>query len=124
MPLNSATYCCIQMRAAITCSPPVSARGQDVEKGLQDGTLLRGKLRINARRRSTAFVTADGGVLPSDIFLENEKSRNRAQDGDVVRTKSLSGSNLQDRGIVKSTANNNCRRVLCPECYCAFFVSL
>lgn len=59
---------------------------QDVEKGLQDGTLFKGKLRINARRRSTAFVTADGGVLPGDIFLENEKARNRAQEGDLVRT--------------------------------------
>lgn len=58
-----------------------------MEKGLQDGKLLKGKLRINARRRSTAFVTADGGVLPSDIFLDNEKARNRAQEGDVVRQK-------------------------------------
>lgn len=56
-----------------------------MKKGLQDGTLFKGKLRINARRRSTAFVTADNGVLPSDIFLENEKARNRAQEGDVVR---------------------------------------
>lgn len=36
------------------------------------------------RRRSTAFVTALGGVLPVDIFLENEKARNRAQEGDLV----------------------------------------
>ncbi|CBN76656.1 conserved unknown protein [Ectocarpus siliculosus] len=57
---------------------------RDVEKGLRDGTLLKGKLRINARRRSTAFVTADGGVLLSDIFLESEKARNRAQEGDLV----------------------------------------
>ncbi|CAN0542386.1 unnamed protein product, partial [Ectocarpus sp. 12 AP-2014] len=57
---------------------------QDVEKGLRDGTLLKGKLRINARRRSTAFVTADGGVLLSDVFLESEKARNRAQEGDLV----------------------------------------
>lgn len=59
---------------------------QEVEEGLQNGSLLRGKLRINARRRSTAFVTAEGELLPSDIFLENEKARNRAHDGDVVRT--------------------------------------
>lgn len=56
-----------------------------MEKGLRDGTLLQGKVRINANRRSTAFVTADGGVLPSDIFLENEKARNRALEGDLVR---------------------------------------
>lgn len=53
--------------------------------GLRNGTLFQGKLRINTSRRSTAFVTADGGVLPSDIFLENEKARNRAQEGDLVR---------------------------------------
>lgn len=58
---------------------------QDVGNGLRDGTLFQGKLRINARGRSTAFVTADGGVLPSDIFLDNEKARNRAQEGDLVR---------------------------------------
>lgn len=57
---------------------------QDAKKGLQDGSLFQGKLRINTRRRSTAFVTADGGVLPSDIFLQNEKARNRAQEGDLV----------------------------------------
>lgn len=59
---------------------------QDVEKGLQDGKLFKGKLRINPNRRSTAFVSAEGGVLPSDIFLDGEKTRNRAQEGDVVRT--------------------------------------
>lgn len=58
---------------------------QDVVKGLRDGTLLQGKLRINPRRRSTAFVTADDGLLPSDIFLDNDKARNRAQEGDRVR---------------------------------------
>ncbi|CAM9921663.1 unnamed protein product, partial [Hapterophycus canaliculatus] len=61
----------------------------DVEEGLQNGSLFRGKLRINARRRSTAFVTADGGVLGVDIFLENEKARNRAQEGDLVRCRSM-----------------------------------
>lgn len=73
-----------------TCAPFTEcliyrwALSQDVEKGLRDGRLLKGKLRINARRRSTAFVTADGGVLLSDIFLESEKARNRAQEGDLV----------------------------------------
>lgn len=66
------------------CLIYLCALSQDVEKGLRDGTLLKGKLRINARRRSTAFVTADGGVLLSDIFLESEKARNRAQEGDLV----------------------------------------
>ena len=58
---------------------------QDVKNGLENGKLVRGKLRINARRPSTAFVSAEGGVLPSDIFLDGQKSRNRAQEGDVVR---------------------------------------
>ncbi|CAM9640552.1 unnamed protein product, partial [Sphacelaria rigidula] len=57
---------------------------QDARKGLQDGTLFSGKIRINVRSRSTAFVTADGGVLPSDIFLDTEKARNRALEGDLV----------------------------------------
>lgn len=58
---------------------------QDVENGLKDGRFVQGKLRINPNRRSTAFVSAEGGVLPSDIFLDGEKVRNRAQEGDVVR---------------------------------------
>lgn len=29
-------------------------------------------------------MTAVGGVLPSDIFLDGEKARNRAQEGDEV----------------------------------------
>lgn len=58
---------------------------QDALEGLRTGTLFRGELRINARQRSRAFVTADGGVLPSDIFLEDERARNRALEGDTVR---------------------------------------
>lgn len=64
---------------------------QDAKEGLRTGTLFRGKLRINARGRSTAFVTADGGVLPSDIFLEDERAQNRALEGDTVRIDAASG---------------------------------
>lgn len=64
----------------------VDVLAQDALKGLGDGTLFSGKVRINLRSRSTAFVTADGGVLPSDIFLDTEKARNRALEGDLVRS--------------------------------------
>lgn len=66
---------------------------QDVKRGLEEGTLLQGKLRINVHRRSTAFVTAAGGVLPFDIFLDSEKARNRAQDGDQVGSRHLPSRN-------------------------------
>ena len=49
---------------------------------LQDGTLFRGNLRINAKKRCDAYVTVDGMV--TDIFIDGAQARNRAYDGDIV----------------------------------------
>ena len=53
-----------------------------VQKGLLDGTLYQGLLRVNPKRRKVAYVTCEG--IKIDVFIEDEKLRNRAIHGDVV----------------------------------------
>lgn len=61
-------------------SPYLSAK--ELELQLSEGTLLRGVLRVNRRRRYDAYVTTD--ELDHDIYIGGERDRNRAFDGDVV----------------------------------------
>ena len=65
---------------------------EDVQKGLKEGTLLEGKLRINKKNRHDAYVTIKG---TDDIFIAGMKSQNRALEGDMVVVKLLEGSDLQ-----------------------------
>lgn len=39
-------------------------------------------MRVNARKRTDAYVTVDG--IASDIFISGMAPRNRAFDGDIV----------------------------------------
>lgn len=55
---------------------------QQVDKGLQDKTLISGTFRINKNNYRTAYVThPDGGV---DVTIEGMLARNRALESDVV----------------------------------------
>ncbi|KAL6067842.1 DIS3-like exonuclease 2 [Balamuthia mandrillaris] len=55
---------------------------EEVEKGLADGSLHKGLLRVNPHRTRLAYVTAEG--FERDILLEGIHARNRAFDGDTV----------------------------------------
>ena len=46
------------------------------------GEVLTGTLRISSKKRDQAFVTVRG--IPSDIFIDGDKHRNRALNGDKV----------------------------------------
>ncbi|KAI9486448.1 MAG: hypothetical protein EXX96DRAFT_473668 [Benjaminiella poitrasii] len=52
------------------------------QEKLKQGVYYQGVLRINKRSRSDAYVTCDN--LDSDIFINGQRDRNRALDGDSV----------------------------------------
>lgn len=54
----------------------------EVAKGLKSGTLLKGRIRINPRRRIEAYVTIEG--LEVDVILKGISAQNRAVEGDLV----------------------------------------
>jgi DIS3-like exonuclease 2 len=56
-----------------------------VTRGLEDGSLLQGKLRVNAMYRMDGYVTVDG--IPVDILVKGMADRNRGVDGDLVAIK-------------------------------------
>jgi DIS3-like exonuclease 2 len=53
-----------------------------VDKGLEDGSLRVGVMRVSARRRHEAYVTVNG--VPHDVKFDGFDSMNRTVDGDVV----------------------------------------
>ena len=54
-----------------------------VEKGLKDGLLIEGTLRINPKNYEDAFVTNEMKNEP-DIYIGGMMNRNRALNGDEV----------------------------------------
>jgi len=54
----------------------------EVDKGILLGQVVTGILRINGRKCTEAFVKSDRCLR--DIFIDGEKNRNRALNGDVV----------------------------------------
>lgn len=57
---------------------------KEVNRGLLDGTLFKGQLRINAFDRNEAYVTAPDVPSEHDVYIYGENARNRALDGDIV----------------------------------------
>jgi VacB/RNase II family 3'-5' exoribonuclease len=57
---------------------------EQVEKGLANGTLYEGLLRINAYNRREAYVTIRYQNVNRDVFVNGEVARNRALDCDRV----------------------------------------
>jgi DIS3-like exonuclease 2 len=53
-----------------------------VTRGLDDGSLRVGVMRVSARKRHEAYVTVDG--VPHDVKFDGFDARNRTVDGDVV----------------------------------------
>ena len=58
------------------------------EDGVRDGSLVRGRIRINPRRREEAYVTVEG--LQCDVILKGSEAQNRSIEGDLVAVKLLS----------------------------------
>ena len=57
------------------------------EDGVRDGSLVRGRIRINPRRREEAYVTVEG--LQCDVILKGSEAQNRSIEGDLVAVKLL-----------------------------------
>lgn len=63
-----------------------------VEKGLADGSLMEGVLRISKRNRNDGYVRFEGS--DEDFFVPGMKNMNRALDGDIVVVRKLEGKEL------------------------------
>ena len=55
-----------------------------VDKGIKNGEIITGSLRINAKKYFHAFISDETG---RDILINGLKDRNRALDGDIVAVK-------------------------------------
>lgn len=66
---------------------------EEVEKGLADGTLYEGLIRVNSKNGSDSYVTVAG--MDKDIRITSVKLRNRALDNDIVIVKLLDGEELE-----------------------------
>ena len=55
---------------------------EQVHALIASGELLTGTLRISGKKRDQAFVTVVG--IPSDIFIDGDKNRNRGLNGDKI----------------------------------------
>ncbi|KAI0222649.1 hypothetical protein L0F63_006677 [Massospora cicadina] len=73
-----------------------------IQKGLSDGSLFKGELRVNARYPSQAYVTVAG--LEKDVFIGSRQLRNRSLNGEVVAIALLSETEVNN---VKDNFPNN-----------------
>ena len=72
-----------------------------LQKGIAEGVILQGKLRISASNRHEAYVTVEG--FTKDIFINGVESRNRALPGDTVAVTLLDKSEWQKVKYVDAT---------------------
>jgi len=76
----------------------------EVRQGIEDGTIFTGVLRINGKNRREAFVRCDG--IDVDVFVDGEKYRNRALNGDVVAVELFPRSEWNERRELKPEVND------------------
>lgn len=62
---------------------------------VREGRLLVGALRINARKRTEAYVPVAG--IPVDVFIDGEADRNRSLEGDIVALELMPRSEWTER---------------------------
>lgn len=55
---------------------------EEIKKGIADGRLFEGNLRVNPNNRNRAFVSIQG--IKVDVMIDGLSSQNRALDGDTV----------------------------------------
>ncbi|CAK8697461.1 DIS3-like exonuclease 2 [Clavelina lepadiformis] len=56
----------------------------DVDKGIANGEIVTGALRVNSKKYTHAFISYETG---KDILIDGLRDRNRAFDGDIVAIK-------------------------------------
>lgn len=77
----------------------------DVTRGLEDGSLLQGKLRVNEMYRMDGYVTVDG--ISMDILVKGMEDRNRAVHSDLVVIKLHPEAEWKALGDAKADADDN-----------------
>jgi len=70
---------------------------EEIKRGVAEGRVVTGCLRISKKRRSDAFV--HDAALPSDVFVEGEVSRNRSLNGDVVAVELLPVEKWREKAV-------------------------
>lgn len=90
---------------------------EEIKKGIAEGRLFEGNIRVNPNNRNRAFISIEGIKL--DVMIDGVGSQNRALDGDTVviqlldpsRWPSLITSNiiiggkkLENKGFTNETA--------------------
>jgi len=68
---------------------------EEIEVGIEDSSIVVGALRINAKMRNQAFVTVKD--MKFDVFVDGDKNRNRALNGDIVAVRLLPKSEWHKR---------------------------
>ncbi|KAJ1655066.1 hypothetical protein IWQ61_005119 [Dispira simplex] len=79
-PSRQATHDKPQPKSRFGCKEYLSSK--QVQRGLKQGTLYRGVVRINKNNTTEAYATCEG--LTQDVFLYGRHARNRAFHGDKV----------------------------------------
>ncbi|XP_049808403.1 DIS3-like exonuclease 2 isoform X3 [Schistocerca nitens] len=76
---------------------------REIEEGLQNGTLIKGIIRINQRNYKESYISNPDGQM--DIFISGVQKRNRALEGDevVVKLEQSSEWKLQSNGCYQKT---------------------
>lgn len=68
---------------------------ESMQEEIQNGTLIRGIIRISKAHTSEAYVVPD--TLDHDIFILGRRQRNRALEGDVVAVRLLDVDEIWER---------------------------
>ena len=68
---------------------------ESMQQEIQNGTLIRGIIRISKAHTSEAYVVPD--TLDHDIFILGRRQRNRALEGDVVAVRLLDVDKIWER---------------------------
>ncbi|XP_047113622.1 DIS3-like exonuclease 2 [Schistocerca piceifrons] len=76
---------------------------REIEEGLQNGTLIKGIIRINQRNYKESYISNPDGQM--DILISGVQKRNRALEGDevVVKLEQSSEWKLQSNGCYQKT---------------------
>lgn len=78
---------------------------ESVMRGLEDGSLLQGKLRVNSKYRADGYITVEG--ISMDVLIKGDRNRNRAMDSDLVVVKLNAVSDWKQLEDSKISRNND-----------------
>lgn len=86
---------------------------ENVMRGLEDGSLLQGKLRVNSKYRADGYITVDG--ITMDILIKGDRDRNRAMDSDLVVVKLNAISDWKQLEDSKMSAKDDAQPAVVPS---------